>query len=490
MTKKILLSFLFLLNIFFLGAANAEACSCMMMSSCEAYARAKIVFTGKIIKAEKAENGLRHQVQVEENFLGMENVTLTDVYTDNASSCMFSMTTGEDYLIYAWRDDEGQLWTGMCSHTAPVENAEEDLNYIRSIKNSGKIGGTIKGRVVDENGSREEPQKPENVDKVFVESKDGEKFEAAIEANGNYEIGGLKEGKYNIFINPPKGYTTNYDADPYSDDSDERKFTEVSGQGCSVKNFEVKINGVISGKVFDADGNPVSERRVSLFRLSDPNKAIQSETTAESAETEDDGEVPVQKAEEFEADFDDYTNEDGSYNFRGLPPGRYLLGFEIAKYLSIREDEDQYVPVYFPGAKKQETAVIIDLKKSQILTDKNIQLFPKLKKRKITGQIVWKNGKSEPKAEVEYYGRREGNPDSNWLGNLKVDAKGNFEFEGYEETEYLIKAEFNKNISQDSSETTHSSKCFLVPKNGTVKPIKILLEIGGSNCDEAEFRGR
>jgi hypothetical protein len=502
MTKQILISLFFLLNIFFLGAINAEACSCMMMSSCEAYARAKIVFTGKIIKAEKVDAAIRHQVQVEENFLGMDNVSLIDVYTDNASSCMFSMDAGKDYLIYASRSGEsGQIWTGMCSRTAQIDEAEEDLKYLRSIQNSGKVGGTIKGKVLDENSTDEKPQKPEQVDKVFIESKDGEKFEADIEADGKYEISGLKAGQYNIFVTPPKGYATNYETDPFSDDSDAARFTEVSGQGCTIKNFEVRINGVISGKVFDADGLPVKERRVNLFRLPDPNKVKaqpgpdrQTETSEDDSEEVDStqaaNEIEESSEEEYEADFDDYTNEDGSFSFSGLPPGRYLLGFEIDKYLSIQGDQDQYVPAYFPGTKKKETAVIIDLKKSQILTDRNIQLFPKLKKRKIAGQIVWKNGKSEPKAKVEYYAKREGNPASDWIGSLDVDAKGNFKFDGYEETEYLIKAQFDKPLSQDSSEVTHSSKCFVVPKTGIVKPIKLVLEIGGANCDETEFSDR
>lgn len=497
MTKKILISLLFLLNIFLLGPISAEACSCMMTSSCEAYARAKIVFTGKIIKAEKTENSFRHQVQIEENFLGMENISMVDVYTDNASSCMFAMEAGKDYLIYAWSDDEsGKLWTGMCSRTAEVEQAEEDLKYIRSIKNSGKTGGTIKGIVSDENITGEKPKKPEQVNKVFIQSKNGEKFEADIEADGKYEIGGLKEGKYNIYVELPKGYTTSYDADPF-DDSDESKLTQVAGQGCTIKNFEVKINGGISGKVFDSDGLPVKERRVNLFRLPDPNKVktqTDSKHETEISENDLDKDDSTQAAneieespEEYEANFDDYTNEDGSYNFRGLPPGRYLLGFEIDSYLSIYKDQDQFVPTYFPGTKTKETSIIIELKKSQILTDKNIQLFPKLKKRKITGQVVLKNGQPlTKKIESEIYAKREGNPQSDWFGNLEIDAKGNFLLEAFEETEYLIQIRYYPNSAKQYE--GFSNKCFIIPKKGNLKPVKIVLEEGTANCDEDEFR--
>ena len=472
----------------------------MITTTCEAYARAELVFVGRIINATKADGSQKHQVQVEENFLGLENTPLVDVYTDQATSCAFALDEGKKYLIFANRNEEtGMVWTGMCSKTSLTESAKEDLEFLRSLKNSGKTGGTIKGKVLGEESTAEEPKKPEQVDKVFIESEDGEKFEAEIEADGSYEISGLKKGKYKISVTPPKGYTTNYEASTYVGDL-ESDFTEVAGQGCTIKDFVVKINGVISGKVFDADGLPVKGRRVNLFRLPDPNKIktqtipiAQTEVLEDSDENDSAkviNDVKEPDEEEFEADFDDYTEENGTFSFRGLPPGRYLLGFEIDKYLSIQDDQDQYVPVYFPGTKKKETSVVIELKKSQILTDKNIQLFPKLKKRKITGQIVWKNGKAEPKARVRYYAKREGNPDTAWLGDLEVDVKGNFVFEGYEETQYLIEAQFEKPINKHGAEITHSSKCFIVPKNGMLKPFKLVLEEGGSNCDEMEFQGR
>lgn len=496
--KKSLALIAFLFGLFLFGTMTVEACSCMTMSSCEAYARAKIVFTGKIVKATDEQGIRKHQVQIEENFLGMENIPLVNVFTGTATSCAFSMTEGEDYLIFAWKNEEtGELWTGMCSHTAQTEFAGEDLEYLRSVKSSGKSGGTVKGLVINADGDRENPRKPEQVDKVFIEKSDGQKFEADIQPDGKYELTGLTEGKYRISIDLPKGLITEQDASSYAaDENMNPKFIDVAGKGCTTKNFEVKINGVISGKVFDADGIPVKERRVNLLRLADPNKIKnQNQVIEQSAEIEDEADedetqtVAEPKIEAFEGDFDDYTEDDGSFSFKGLPPGRYLLGVEIGGYLNINLNEDQYSPTYFPGSRKKETAIIIELKKSEILTDKNIQLFPKLKKRIITGQVVLKNGRAVSKIESMIYAKREGNSDTEWMGDLKIDAKGNFTLEAFEETEYLIQViHYTGKKIDENIEEGFSNKCLIIPKNGLLKPIKLVLEAGSANCDESEFR--
>ena len=502
MNKKSVFSLLFLFSIFTFGFSIVEACSCVQMSSCEAFARAEIVFTGKIVKAVDTEGSRKHQVQVEETFLGLENTPLVDVFTDTASSCMFTMTKGEDYLIFAWRNKEtGALWTGMCSHTAQTEDAGEDLKYLRSVKTSGKSGATIRGVVRDaeiENAAI----KPEQIDKVFIENADGEKFETAIESDGSYSLSGLIAGKYRIFVTLPKGYITNEEASPFVDEETNKKFIEIAGRGCTVNNIGVRINGTISGKIIDANGLPVKDRNVNLLRLADPNKIETqpemsepfADAEPETEETEEDNQATAKtnerKAVEVEADYDAYTDEDGFYIFKGLPPGRYLLGVGIDNYFSLNGEKDQYVPTYFPSSKRRETAVIIELKKAEILTDKNIQLFPKLKRRKIAGQIVWKNGRAEPKAEGEIYAKREGVSRADWIGRLQINAKGNFLFDGYEETEYLIKVWFTKPTDQNSSEITHSAKCFIVPKNGAVNSLKLTLENGSSNCNEEPFRDR
>lgn len=494
MNNKRLIGLFFLVNVFLLGLTTADACSCVRMNACEAFSRAKIVFSGRIIKAVENQGTVKHQVQVEETFLGLDNSPLVDVVTSINSSCGFEMTEGETYLIFAWRKElTGEIVTGMCSNTKPIGDAEQDLAYLRAVKNSGKSGGNIEGLVYDAESSESEPRKPDQIDKVLIESPNGEKFEADIKADGKYSLLGLTAGKYRVFLDLPKGFITVDDTNPYDEDSENPGFVEVPERGCVVKNFDVKIDGVISGRLIDANGLPVAEREVNLLRLPVAGKVkIKPEIPDENTEPETEKIEP--EAEKYEAKYEAYTDENGGFIFKGLPPGRYLLGFGIDDFFRLNEEGDHYLPTYFPSSKKQETAVIIDLKRAEVVTDRNIQLFPKLKKRKITGQIIWKNGRVEPKARAEFYGGRDGFSRADWGGWLTIDAKGNFTFEGYEETEYLVRAWLEKPIGENNGETyseiTNSSKCFIIPKKGSVKPIKLILEAGGSNCDVTEFRDK
>jgi hypothetical protein len=47
-----------------------------------------------------------------------------------AGDCGVDFETGEDYLVYAWRDQTGRLVTNRCMHTAAVEYAGPDLRIL------------------------------------------------------------------------------------------------------------------------------------------------------------------------------------------------------------------------------------------------------------------------------------------------------------------------------------------------------------------------
>ncbi|HEY8563031.1 MAG TPA: hypothetical protein VIL74_21825 [Pyrinomonadaceae bacterium] len=502
--KNSLLMLILTSGFLLFGVTDARACSCAVATTCEAFARAEYVFTGTVAKASETDGTRRHQVQIQENFLGMENVSLADVLTETASSCAFSMTEGKSYLIFAWKNEQtGELGTGMCSQTTEIESAQEAVAGLRRLKSSDNPGGIVQGKVIDSELSIwEKPKKPAQIDKVLIESKNGEKFEAAIAPDGKYFLDGLNAGLYKIYLDLPKGFITGAEADglgSYDEDDENSGFVKVAGRGCTNRDFEIKINGVIGGRLIDADGLPVVEKRVNLLRLPDPNEVdTQTETALREPrdEEEDSNDEdpdsptvdPPPAKEKFAAEYLAYSGENGAFIFKGLPPGRYLLGYGIDDFLNVNDDGDQYLPMFFPNSNKRETAIVIDLKKAEVLTDKNIQLAPKLKKRKISGRIVLKNGRRAANAEADFYLKREGYADADWGGDLKIDAKGNFTLDGYEETEYLIRAQVSKRVSDEMFEVTHSSKCFIVPKTGAVKPLKIVLEAGGANCDDETFR--
>jgi|GEM_PF-2883172 len=50
---------------------------------------------------------------------------------EGAGACAYPFKGGVDYLIYAYRDADGRLWTHICTGTKPVRDAEEIANLRR-----------------------------------------------------------------------------------------------------------------------------------------------------------------------------------------------------------------------------------------------------------------------------------------------------------------------------------------------------------------------
>lgn len=50
--------------------------------------------------------------------------------------CGFAFQVGADYVVYAYRNSEGRLETGICSRTRLLSQAAEDVEYIRSMANA------------------------------------------------------------------------------------------------------------------------------------------------------------------------------------------------------------------------------------------------------------------------------------------------------------------------------------------------------------------
>ena len=50
----------------------------------------------------------------------------------STGTCGKGFVPGEDYLIYAYADKEGKLYTGQCTRTRSLSDAEEDIHFLRA----------------------------------------------------------------------------------------------------------------------------------------------------------------------------------------------------------------------------------------------------------------------------------------------------------------------------------------------------------------------
>ncbi|MBK9155618.1 MAG: carboxypeptidase regulatory-like domain-containing protein [Chloracidobacterium sp.] len=252
----------------------------------------------------------------------------------------------------------------------------------------------------------------------IVARKQNETFESVSDSRGMFSIANVQNGKYRLeFILPP-GYKLGGD---YWDESTKEEREKYRNIELNITDTEVpdrlevetRINGRIIGKVIDVNRKPVGKDvRVSLV----------SRETAEK-EVGDIDYVPA------------YTDEKGNFEFFGIPPGEYYLGFN----LETRPNKNfPYPRTYFPGTSEVSDAKLIVLGKAEKLDAFVLSLPAKVEEVLVKGKVVDSTGRPVKGAVVEryglYYGEwKEGEPYSmkyikqpTFEGRVKTNENGEF----------------------------------------------------------------
>lgn len=140
--NKTKMTVLFLVSFLFLFHSSPEigyACSCVKPGSAkEEMERSSAVFAGKVIEITdenknkqvmSSADPLAVLIEVEEAWKGI-NKTQVVVYTERSSaSCGYGFELNQEYIVYADESD-GKLKVSLCSRTAPLSEAEEDIHEL------------------------------------------------------------------------------------------------------------------------------------------------------------------------------------------------------------------------------------------------------------------------------------------------------------------------------------------------------------------------
>jgi hypothetical protein len=317
-------------------AEDARACSCVSSGPpCQEAWSVDAVFSGTVHSIQVGQTtdprGVAEtavvRFTVDEPFINVAGRSV-DVTVTPMSTCAYRFQTGRKYLIYARKLESGVLSTSICSRTRPIEEAAEDLRYLRSNPSSAK-GARIYGTVTE---WRRDPAEEKPVDygpmaglTVTVGGATVRR-EIVTDAHGRNEIRDLPAGRFLFALVPPAGFDAR---------GLEYELEIQDARACRQMDFNLSPIAAASGSVVDAQGRPVAGLEID----------------AVAAELAGFNPAPLQTPVR--------TDERGMFRFEDLPPGTYVFGVNLTVPASGRR---KGVPLFLPGTSDPREATAIELK--------------------------------------------------------------------------------------------------------------------------------
>lgn len=433
----------------FIFPATILACSCATPPPAYAFNDAKVVFIGRMLggtqklstkdRAGKTITIEAGQVRfsVDEIFKGSNAEEFTiQIDSHEGTSCgPYGLKRGEQYVVYAYASntDEKLLYTGVCTRTGPTatEYAKEDLDFLRNLPPPG-IGGELQGAIwVDLKSGGSTTALPDV--RVKISGPDDQRITVFTDKNGKFTVKQLKPGKYKVEPEFPPNY------------SSEHKSQEVmvDDRGRTAVGFEAYIDGKVTGRAFDKEGNNFN----SIFlKLVGEGKSVSGFS----------------------------TGEDGAFEIEGAPPGEYVL------LLELQGDHNKNKPYYYPGTFEREKASKIRVGLGERVEGLEFRLPAEYAVRTIEGQVFWDDGTPAAGVEVHLLCPQSTTPNGFTIEFMppgtETDKEGRFRFQGFTGETYWIEARGSK--GSDENAEMHSPARKLSIKDN-VKNLKLTLSKTG-----------
>lgn len=221
--------------------------------------------------------------------------------------------------------------------------------------------------------------------------------------DGNYRIANVAPGSYRV-VPVAKAYIT-------ADESESGKLLIVN-KGDTIEHIDFALvrGAVITGKVLDAEGNPVVEEWVSVVTAAD-NKNIYSVNNAN-------------------------TDDRGVYRIYGLRAGSYRVA--AGRDDSFTGAVRPHSRTYHPAASDPSQATVVEVREGDEVKDVDITFSRRASTYTARGRIVDETG--QPLPNVDYgVTRMEGNGSSSTRsGGYRTNSRGEFKIENLSPGKYSI----------------------------------------------------
>jgi hypothetical protein len=334
------------------------------------------------------------------------------------SSCYSGFTEGESYLVYAYGESEKSLSSGMCTRTTGLEDAAGELYYLHGLL-KGVPEPRVYGSVIrtDKDLTKGAYRAtPMNGIKIVVEGKD-RKFEAVTNKLGLFNFSKVPDGEYIARVILPDRYRSYF--------PQEERFVlgstefdspfHVHHGTTAYAGFRIGWNNSISGKIIDAEGNPITRAKVSVLILRKNSSLVDREGEA-------------------------VRLDDGSYTFTGLTPGRYTISTTVR---IPSGDANNPIRFFYPNADDVDQAQEIVIGENESLEGKDIRLPPRYLVRQIEGVLIWPNGVTVSRGWVCLTDSKEETESDNKYDCRVTDELGRFSLQAFVGAQYWVHGESN-----------------------------------------------
>lgn len=353
----------------------AAACSCIVSGpECQAYWKTDAVFDATVLRITPI--GRVETIGGREVTLGEKLVTLQvhrawkgaqpgeiDVVTSSGGGmCGYDFKEGQRYLVFAHQGRAGgRLGVSSCSLTQPFDGTGRAADFLASLQRpaaGARVFGTVRTwyRTFDYTRPRNESPTETTV-RLIGAGRDV----STKSSGGKYEFAGLPEGSYRVEIEVPAGHRTY---------GPTREVALPNTRACAEETFSLTAAGRIVGRLLGSDGSVVGEVRV--------------EVTSPEARPDSVRGMPMQSAR---------TDEHGFFELTELPPGRYIVGLNLA---GSPNRYNPYLRTVYPGAGLEPQVIALAL--GQTIDLGTWQIPPPVPFVRVAGIVIRADG--TPVADV------------------------------------------------------------------------------------------
>lgn len=429
------------------GGTRVSACSCIgPIVACESAWTTDAIFVGKVLSVGAATKSgdefpsMRRLVRfdVGESFKGTP-VGEVDVATGSGGGdCGYNFIVGRTYIVYAHRNAAtGQLGAGICSRTGPIEQAAEDLAYLRGPFVAPSESGVIRGTVTrhDPALAPDQPTRRAPFAGADIRLEGYARAYTATSADdGSYEFR-VPVGEYRLFATVRDGV--------YAMPGIEGRTVWLRDtRGCGVMDIAVRPDSRIAGRLLDGSGQPMPFMSVELVT------ARQLQSTSLSATTRT------------------LTDARGRFEFTQLEAGRYAPGLTLRR--NSRSGVDTAVWISRDGTATAHTA---DVDPEGRVDMGDLQLPTGISTITLSGVVVSADGTPVPGAQVRF---TDPGPTMGTIGApVSTDEAGRFSLSVIAGRSYQLVAEwFSPTLAPRRFVTARSAPFEAV---GELKPFRLVL---------------